>query len=370
MIEFLIHTIPTVLILGILIFIHELGHFLACRLARVGVEKFSIGFGPELVSWKGKETRYVISLIPFGGFVKPKGETYDEIKERGEEPDPHDFVAASKTMRFLILVAGVAMNYLFAYLLFVSVMLAGRPVLAPKIGGFIEGYPAQVSGLQVGDQVTHLNGTSISNWQDLTIQILEGGGETLHFSVMRKGEPKTIRVVPQVESGHDIFGKLTQVPRIGIKPTDEFTVERFTLTEALRKSAQFEWRLTALTYEALWHLVTGKLSLKTISGPIGIISMAGNAAQMGVVALLQFTAILSVSLAVINLLPIPALDGGHLFFLFLEVILRKPISIKFQERLTQVGFYFLMSLMLLVVYNDLVNIGAVEKIKNMFFPSG
>src|SRR3989338_6249032 len=341
MIEFIIHIIPTVLILGVLIFIHELGHFLACRFAGVGVEKFSIGFGPELLTWKGKETRYAISLIPLGGFVKPKGETDEEIKERGTS-DPHDFLVASKWNRFLILIACVAMNFIFAYVLFVSVMVVGRPVLSPKIGGFIEGYPAQTSGFQVGDQVTHLNGTQVTNWQDLTLQILQGQGEPLHFSVLRNGVSQTIQVVPQVEEGHDIFGKSRRVPRIGIKPTEEFTIERYGLGEALIKSAQFELRLTALTYEALWHLVTGRLSLRSISGPIGIVSMAGSAAKMGVVALLQFTAILSVSLAVINLLPIPALDGGHLFFLILEVIRRKQVSLALQERVTQIGFYFFM----------------------------
>ncbi|MBI4395075.1 MAG: RIP metalloprotease RseP [Candidatus Omnitrophica bacterium] len=369
MIEFLIHAIPTVLILGALIFVHELGHFLACRFAGVGVEKFSIGFGPELLAWRGKETRYAVSLIPLGGFVKPKGETYEEIKERGSL-DPRDFLAASRWNRFLILVAGVAMNFVFAYVLFVSVMMVGRPVLSPKIGGFVEGYPAETSGLQIGDQVSHLNGIPVMNWQDLTFQILRSDGGPLNFLVTRNGESHIVRVIPEMKEGHDIFGKLTRVPRIGIKPSDEFTIERFDLRDSLIKSAQFEWRLTLLTYEALWHLVTGRLSLKTISGPIGIISMTGNAAKMGIVALLQFTAILSVSLAVINSLPIPALDGGHLFFLLIEVVRRKQLSVTFQERLTQIGFCLLMSLMLLVVYNDLANIGAIEKIKTLLFHSG
>lgn len=132
MINFLIQLIPTFITLGILIFIHELGHFLACRFAGVGVDKFSIGFGPELISWQGKETRYSISLIPFGGFVKPSGETYEEIEKRGK-PGPRDFLAASRSNRFLILVAGVAMNFVFAYVLFVSVMVIGRPVLGRYI---------------------------------------------------------------------------------------------------------------------------------------------------------------------------------------------------------------------------------------------
>ena len=369
MINFLIHLIPTFITLGILIFIHELGHFLACRFAGVGVDKFSIGFGPELVSWQGKETRYSISLIPFGGFVKPSGETYEEIEKRGN-PEPRDFLAASRRNRFLILIAGVAMNFIFAYILFASVMVIGRPMLSATIGGFIEGYPAQASGLQVGDQVTHLNGVSVNDWQDMTLQILESQGTELEFSIVRNGKPSTVRVMPQFEEGRDIFGQLRQVPRIGIKPAEHFVIERFSLWNALVGAAGFEWRLTALTYEALWRLVTGQLSLKTISGPIGIISMAGNAAKMGVVPLLQFTGILSVSLAVINLLPIPALDGGHLFFLVIETIRRRQLSTIFQERVTQIGFYLLMSLMVLVVYNDLVNIGAFEKLKSLFFSTG
>jgi len=367
--DFLIQLLATGVTLGVLIFIHELGHFLACRFTGVGVEKFSIGFGPELLSWQGKETRYSLSLIPFGGFVKPKGETQEEIKQRGTA-DPRDFLSASVWNRFLILVAGVGMNFLFAYILFVSVMVVGRPVLSPTIGGFVKGYPAENSGLKVGDWVSRLNGVRVTDWQDMTIQILETKGQVLEFSIMRDGREQTVRVIPQVEEGHDIFGKLRRVPRIGIKPGENFVTERYELQDALVKGAQFEWRLTALTYEALWRLVTGQLSLKTISGPIGIVSMAGHAAKMGIVALLQFTAVLSVSLAVINLLPVPALDGGHLFFLAIEAIGRKKVSVTLQERMTQVGFYLLMTLMVLVVFNDLVNIGAINKIKSLLFPSG
>ena len=367
--DFLIQIVSTICTLGILIFVHELGHFLACRFTKVGVEKFSIGFGPELFHWQGKETRYSVSLIPFGGFVKPFGETQEEIRERGRS-DPRDFLAASRRNRFFILIAGVAMNFLFAYVLFASVMVMGRPVLSPIIGGFIEGYPAEKSGLRIGDKVTHLNGAPIANWQDLTIGILETKSSTLEFSVARNDQVHTVRVTPELEEGRDIFGQLRQVPRIGIKPSEDFVMERYPFGKALRQAAVFEWRLTALTYEALWRLVTGQLSLRTISGPIGIISMAGSAAKMGLVSLLQFTAILSVSLAVINLLPIPALDGGHLLFLLIEAVRRKQVSLSLQERITQVGFYFLMALMVLVVYNDLMNMGAIERLKSFILRTG
>lgn len=368
MIEFAVQIIPTVFTLGILIFVHELGHFLACRFAKVGVEKFSIGFGPEILSWQGKETRYSISLIPFGGFVKPSGETQEEIKERGGRIKEEDFLAASIWNRFLILIAGVAMNFLFAYFLFATVFLIGRPMLSSTIGGFMPGYPAETSGLKPGDKIVKISGSDVNNWQDLTLQILQSNGAKLQFSVFRDGTLQNITVIPQFEEGKDIFGQSKKVPRIGIQPSEEFVVERYGLVDSLVKAAEFEWHLTALTYEALWRLITGQLSLKTISGPIGIVSMAGSAAKMGIIALLQFAAVLSVSLGVINSLPIPALDGGHLFFLAIEAVRRKQLSLMVQERMTQIGFYFLMALMVVVVFNDLINIGAIAKIKSLFTP--
>ncbi len=354
--------LSTVFILGLLIFVHEWGHFLACRLSGVGVEKFSIGFGPELMAWQGRETRYSVSWFPFGGYVKPQGESYDVVAKRGRM-DERDYLAASVPKRFFILVAGVAMNYLLAYGLFVWMLTMGHPVLTATIGGLKAGYPAEASGLRAGDRVSALNGVSVSDWQDLTMKIMETNGTTLQFSIERSGREKLIRVEPKLEEGHDIFGQPRRVPKIGILPSNEYSVERYEFEEALQKAWDLEWRLTTLTYEALWRLATGQLSLKTVSGPIGIMALAGSAAKVGVPALLQLTAVLSVSLAVINLLPIPALDGGHVFFLLLEVVFRKPVNPSFQDRVTQFGFYFLMALMVLVVYNDLANLGALEKIK-------
>lgn len=359
------HVLPflsTAVILGILIFVHELGHFLACRISGVGVEKFSIGFGPEILAWQGRETRYSISWIPFGGFVKPQGESFDVVVKRGRL-DARDYLAASIPKRLLILVAGVAMNYLLAYVLFVWMMTMGHPVLSTTLGALKQGYPAEISGLHIGDQVTALNGLPVSDWQDLTMKIMQTNGEELQFTVRRDGVEEIIRVMPKLEDGQDLFGQSKKVPKIGILPSDQYSIERFEFEVALQKAWEIEWRLTALTHEALWRLVTGQLSLKTVSGPIGIMALAGSAAKVGLPALLQLMAVLSVSLAVINLLPIPALDGGHVFFLLAEFIFRKPVSPAVQDRVTQFGFYFLMALMVLVVYNDLVNVGVFEKIK-------
>lgn len=363
MFEWVVRIVPTVVALGVLIFVHELGHFLACRISGVGVQKFSIGFGPELLTWQGKLTRYSISLIPFGGYVRPQGETFEEIKRRGQAVSG-DFITAPIFSRFLIIIAGVAMNFIFAYVLFILVLTLGRPALSSTIGGFVEGYPAALSELEVGDRVTHLNGKPVSNWQELTFEILESTGEALTFSVNRNGQSLDIAVSAQFEDGKDIFGSPRRVPRIGIKPSEDFIIEKYDLNTAFVKAGQFEWKLTVLTCEAIWRLATGQLSFKAISGPIGIMSMAGDAAKMGFVTFLQFMGLLSVSLAVINILPIPALDGGHLFFLLLETVFRKPVSLSVQERATQFGFFVLIGLMGFIIYNDLTNIGALEKIRS------
>jgi regulator of sigma E protease len=357
--------LPTLVILGVLISIHELGHFLACRLTGVKVEKFSIGFGPELLAWQGKETRYSLSIIPFGGFVKPQGESEEEVKVRGNQL-PGDFLAAPVLSRAFIIVAGVVMNYLLAYVLFVFVLTSGRPMPGTKIGGFVEGYPAQMSALKEGDIVKSINGTNVANWQDMLFEISKTKGEPIVFSVLREDQAQTISLLPKVEMGKDIFGSVQKVPKVGIKAApDYYIIERYEFKKAMVEGWRLEWRLTCLTYEALWRLVTGRLSLKTVSGPIGIVAMAHGAVKMGLVAVLQFTAVLSLSLAVINLLPIPALDGGHLFFIILEIIFRRPVSLRVQERITQAGFYFLMALMVLVVFNDLANFGLLEKLKTL-----
>lgn len=366
MIEFLTQLIPAVVILGILIFVHEWGHFLACRFAGVSVEKFSIGFGPELASWQGRQTRYSISLVPFGGYVKPQGESYEEIEKQGGAPKPGDFLAASRWNRFFILVAGVTMNFFLAYVLFVVVMVMGRPVPAPQIGKLLEGSPAQVSGLKVGDEITHVDGRSVSSWQDLMMKILGSEGSTLTFTVEREDRVHEIQVTPTMEEGRDLFGEKARVPRIGIIRADAFRIEKYSVGMAFVAAGALEWHLSTLTCQALWRLVTGKLSPRTLVGPIGIVSLAGSAAKMGAAAVIQFTGFLSVSLAVLNLLPIPALDGGHLFFLGIESIRRKHLNPRIQDRVTQVGFYFIMALAIFVVFNDLVNLGAIQKLKDFF----
>ena len=360
--SFLTNLLPTAAVLGILILIHEFGHFLACRFSGVRVEKFSIGFGPEIFHWKGKETRYVVSLLPFGGYVKPSGESISEI-ESGELR-PYDYLAAPVWKRVFIVVAGVAMNYLLSFVLFVGIFVVGRPTPLAQIGGLVKGYPAESSGLIKGDRVLAVDGVSVKLWRDLTERLNQVSSEQIQLKILRQGKELEVRVPVRMENLQDVFGKAHRLPRIGILPDQEaFEIEKLAFPTAVREGFETEFQLTAMTYKALFYLVTGRLSLRTISGPIGIVAMTGTAAKMGMIYVLHLTAVLGISLAVINLLPIPALDGGHLIFLLIEAVSGRRPSLEFQERVTQIGFTFLMILMVLVLYNDLVNLQIFDRLK-------
>ena len=367
--NFLFSIIPSILILGVLIIIHEYGHFLACRMTGVKVEKFSIGFGPEIFHWQGKETRYVVSLLPLGGYVKPSGESVSELEESG--PRSGDYLAAPVGKRIFIVVSGVLMNYLLAFVLFTVLFMTGRPVPGTMIGTFIDGYPAKTSGLAIGDKFLKVNGEEVNTWPQLTGALEKSPAGDSEFLVERKEGDRlsqlTFRIAPKAEEVKDVFGGSFQMKRLGITPhpqANEF--ERFGFGEAISHAWETEAGMTVVTHKAIFFLLLGKISVKTLTGPIGIISMAGTAARMGLPYILHLAATLSVSLAVLNLLPIPALDGGHFFFLLIEAIRRKPVSLVVQERATQVGFTLLLTLMALVIYNDLVNLNVIGKIQGIF----
>jgi regulator of sigma E protease len=366
--SFMISLLPTIIVLGVLIAIHEYGHFLACRSTGVNVEKFSIGFGPEILKWTGKSgTEYVIALFPLGGFVKPAGEQFSDVE--GGEPKKGDYLAASLSARILIVCAGVIMNYLLAFVIFSGIFMIGRPVPGTTIGSFVEGYPAAQSELREGDRVLQVNSENVTTWKELTDIFKKSDLEKFELLVVRDGseKPQTISIQPKVEIVKDVFGKEVNVRRIGIIPNPEANeFEKYSFGEAIVHSFKTVWTMSMMTHKAMFYLVTGRLSMDAISGPVGIIAMTGDAAKLGLPYLLQLMATLSVSLAVLNLLPVPALDGGHLLFLIIEGIRKKPVSFKLQERFTQLGFSLLLLLMVFLVYNDLDNLRLFDKVKGLF----
>jgi len=361
---FLFSLIPTLIVLGVLIFVHELGHFLACKQVGVAVEKFSIGFGPEIFHFNYQETRIAVSLIPFGGFVKPKGESAEELN--GKELAHDDYMAKGVPAKALIVSAGVFMNFVLAFILFMIIFLVGRPIMKPVVGGLVKDYPAKAAGVLPGDEILSVNGKGVDDWNALTLAIITSKESSIHLEINREGKLLPITVESKQDSV-DIGGKSKQkIKRIGIKPSDQFEIEKLSFFPALRDSGKAVVTYTVLTYRILWGLITGEISFRNIAGPVGIMAITGKTAEQGIISLLQLMALLSVNLAIINLLPIPALDGGHLLFLGFEAVRRKPINQIVQERITQVGFVCLIGLMVFVVINDVQNFEILAKIKAIF----
>lgn len=369
-VQFLMSLLPALIVFGVLIIVHEFGHFIACRLSKVRVEKFSIGFGPELFHWQSQETRFSISLLPLGGFVSPAGEEASKIGPEG--PKPGDFLAAPVLSRIFIIAAGVAMNYVLAFVVFWCVLMIGSPVPGTVVGGFVKGYSAESSLLQAGDKILKVNDYAVKNWSDILQQLDRTQTEMVKLNVERQQansmpEFLTIQIKPKVDTVKDIFGKPVKLKRMGITSDEKALVyERYGPLAALSKAWNLEVFYTVNTHKALFYLVTGQVSPKYLMGPLGIIQVSGQAAKVGIVALLQLLAILSISLAVINLLPFPALDGGHLIFLLIELVTRRRISPVVQEKVATFGFVMLMVLMVFVLYNDLDNMQVIAKLKNMF----
>jgi len=360
MLELMWSIIPTVVVLGILIFVHELGHFLVAKKSGVKVEKFSIGFGPVIAKVTKGDTEYALSLIPFGGFVKMAGETYED--REGEDIQPSDFLAQSTFKRFLIILAGPVMNYVSAIILFFMIFFVfGNPHVEPVVGSFSEEFHvAEQAGLEIGDYIVSINDIEISDFSDVPPAIVFSNEDNLHVIVVRNGEEHIVDIALQRTAQGNVIRK------IGIKPNDTILYVRYGFFDSIGKSFQTTGAITKLTGMSLYWLVRGKLSLNAVSGPIGIMQLAKRSAKRGLVPILQLMALLSVSLAFFNVLPIPALDGGHLFFILIEAIRRKPVSFHMQERFAQVGFLLLMLLMVVITWSDISKIGVISRIKDFF----
>lgn len=350
-------------VLGLLILIHEFGHFYFARSLGVKVERFSIGFGPVLTRIRGKQTEYCISAIPLGGYVKLAGETLSE-ETTG---DPSEFVTRPIWQRFLIIFAGPLANYLLAFLLFWVIFLMGSPALTNEVGKILEGYPAEKAGLQEGDRILAVSGKEVQHWEEVSGEIRRHQGESLRLKIDRSGTLLEVSLVPRVEERRNLLGQSVKTPLVGIAPKEEVIQIRYSFWEAMNRAAEKLILFTQMTFSALWLMITGALPLKeSVTGPIGIFYLASGAAQLGLVYLLQMTAAVSASLAIFNVLPIPVLDGGHLFFLAIEAIKRKPLSMKTQEVMSRMGLAFLLLVMVFVFYNDFVRFGIIEKITGMF----
>jgi regulator of sigma E protease len=338
--------------LGVLVFVHELGHFAVAKKLGVLVQRFSIGFGPVMFARRRGETEYAVSAIPMGGYVKMLGE---EDEEEALSNPERAFSTQPVGRRGAIVFAGPAMNFVFAFLAYAALFIAvgvDMPSNEPRVGGVSPGLPAAAAGLREGDRIVMLDGQPVATWEELSKRIRESKGAPLRLVVQREGQQVTIDIKPELQEDRTVFGETTgQVYRIGIAPVEEW--KRVGPASAVWMAGVQTWSASAMVLKGLVLMLQGRVSPKELGGPIAIARAAGQQARAGLRYFLSMLAFLSVNLAVLNLLPIPALDGGHLAFFAIEGLMRRPLGQRHREIAQQVGLLLLITLMVFVFYNDI-----------------
>lgn len=349
--------IAGIIAIGVLITFHEFGHFLVAKLLGIGVQKFSVGFGPTIVGKKVGDTEYVLSWIPLGGFVKMVGENL------GDDVDPDEkarsFLLRPPSHRLAVVFAGPFFNLILAVILFGAVfMVRGEPVkndpTSTTVGGLNPGMPAYEAGLKMGDEVVAVNGVAVRGWAEMAEQIQATKGQPFVLTARRAGATLDFHLQARPFEGQDADGSPKTLYFVGIEnaPTE---YRKLGLGSALWAGMEETLGYSIAIPKMLGSIVTGKVSMHDVAGPLGIVKMTGQQLEQGFVRYLHLIGILSVNLGIFNLLPIPILDGGQFVLFFVEWVRRRPLSVRKQELIQQVGFYLLIGLMVIVVANDVYN---------------
>jgi len=430
--------IAFVFVLGVLIFVHELGHYLMAKRIGVRVLTFSLGFGPKLLKFRRGDTEYCVSAIPLGGYVKMAGENPDDA--RTGKPD--EFLSKTKWQRFQVMIMGPTMNILLALVMMALVLYQGADVPAFEqdavvIGTVLEKSPAARGGVRPGDRIVSLDGRPIANWEEFSMAVMPKAGREMVFVVERNARQETLRVTPDAQTRFEI-GDVGVMPKVrpqiisvwpdhpgekaGLQARDVIVSVNGTpmshegLIAAIRQSAnrpltirverggvqrdvqvvpakrgehamigvdlnpyelrridpgplqavvlslKRNWEWSDLIFRTLWGLVTRETSPKQLMGPVAIAQLSGGAARVGWIPLFTLMAMISLNLGILNLLPIPVLDGGHIFIMAIEGVSRRDFSVRMKEKMLLAGFVLLMMLMVTVIYNDLMRIEWIEKI--------
>ncbi|MDX1808176.1 MAG: RIP metalloprotease RseP [Sulfurospirillaceae bacterium] len=342
--------ITSLLVLSFLIFFHELGHFIAARYFGVSVEVFSIGFGKKVFSKMYNDTEYRISMIPLGGYVQMKGQ--DDTDPTKISHDEDSYNTKKPWQRILILFAGPFANFLLAFLLYVAIGNIGVNKFVPTIGNISKNSPAQISGLMHGDKVLSINNNPIKTWDELSDKIKNSNG-TLLFKIKRKNEIREISITPKIHSYKSMFGEKLQKKMVGITPIGEVLTLRLNFYQSITYAVEQTKMATTMIVTSLQKLIEGIIPAKDLGGIVSIVQVTAEASKIGIVALFGLTALISVNLGVLNLLPIPALDGGHIVFNIYEMITKRAPSEKVLYYLTLTGWAILLSLMSFTIFNDI-----------------
>lgn len=354
-------------VITLVVFFHELGHFLAARYFGVKVLVFSVGFGKEIFGWNDKHgTRWKLSWLPIGGYVKFSGDA--DASSRPDNEAASQMTAAEKaqtltykpvSQRAAVAAAGPFANFLLAIVLLTGLFLyTGHSVIAPVIGQVTKGSPAAQAGILPGDRVTSIDRTKITDFQQLPQIISLSGGETLAIGLERQGRPLTVNVTPKLMSTTDVLGNPTSQMVIGVRPDPKAPVTRemYGPVGAFNAACAETWNIIRSTIVGVSQMITGRASTDQLRGPVGIANMTRQVADFGFLPLLNLVAILSVSIGLVNLFPIPLLDGGHLLYYAVEAVLGRPLGERAQDVGFRLGLVFVLGLMLLTTWNDLVRL--------------
>jgi regulator of sigma E protease len=341
-----------IIVLGVLVFFHEFGHFIVARFFGVGVEKFSLGFGPRLFGKKVGMTDYRVSAIPLGGYVKMVGEEPD-----AEIPDdmiPFSFTHKSVYKRMAIVIAGPLFNVLLAILIFWGLFtFYGAYEPDTVIGKVAPDSPALAAGLKDKDRILSIEGKTIENWGAISEAIKSCKGREVDIRVKRGSETLSFTVKPKLDKTKNVFGEEVERYLIGVESSGNMIPKEMSVGAAFTESFKQTWSVAEITVVSMVKMVQGKISKKELGGPIMIAQMAGAQAREGIPNLIWFIALISVNLAVLNILPIPVLDGGHMVFFTIEAIKGSPVSENTRMTAQQIGMLLLLILMIFVFYNDL-----------------
>ena len=361
-------------VLTVLVFIHELGHFAVARWCGVKVEVFSIGFGPELFGRTDRTgTRWKFSWLPLGGYVRMFGQDENVIEGGAARPMSDAERAVSfkdKTVgqRMAIVFAGPAANYLFAFIIFTALYaIAGKPVIPPVVGEVIADSPAARAGIAKDDTIVSVDGTKIETFTDIAYVVQSSLGNVLTIDLTRNGAPFSVQVQPGTVHDKDPeTGKEITFVGLGMRNTSKIAIEDLSIGDSAVVAGSDIYRATVGTLKGLWQMVTGLRSSDEIGGVLRIAKMSGDVAQVGFVSLIAFSAALSINLGLINLFPVPMLDGGHLVYYAVEAVRGKPLGDRAQEFGLKVGLALVLSLMLFATWNDLVYLKVVDFVKSLF----
>ncbi len=338
------------LVLSVLIFFHELGHFTAARFFGVQIDVFSIGFGKRIWTKKIGKTEWSLSAIPLGGYVKMKGQ--DDTDPTRVSYDRDSYNTKKPWQRIVILLAGPFANFLMAFLLYLAIAYMGVPKLLAYVGQVTKDTPAYQAGLKKEDKILQINGVNIKYWEEIGKQINASKGK-ITLVIERNRHLKTLLLTPKVIDDKNLFGEKITRRIIGISPLAKQTTVHYGPIEGFRYAWEETVKSSTLIFKSVQKLLTGAVSPDKLGGIITIVDVTAQASHAGILALFFFTALISVNLGVLNLLPIPALDGGHIMFNLYEMLRGKAPSEKVMYNMTLVGWAILLGLMLLGIYNDI-----------------